>query len=41
MDAIQNSMQFPLVEALRDLRVGYQRLLVVPHVDAGLASYKG
>ena len=37
---MQSAMQFPLVEALRGLRVGYQRLLVVPHVDAGCAPYK-
>jgi hypothetical protein len=32
-------MQFPLVEALRGVRVRYQRLLVVPHVDAGFTPY--
>jgi hypothetical protein len=41
MGPIQNGMQLPLVAALRDLRVRYQGLLVVPHVDAGFAPNKG
>jgi len=30
IDAIKSAIQFPLVEAIRGLRVIYDRLLVVP-----------